>query len=194
MRAWRRGGERGERGAALVEAAVIIPLVVLLTFGTIEYGFAFNEQGTVHNATRNAARAASTQPDASAAAFEASATNALDPALQNLSNGTPLEAWIYKAVESPVGSGIYVRPASCSTNCRTYSGWDGATFVNVTGDAWDAAERGACAGATDRVGVYVRVEHDFLTGLPLTASASNSLILTSNTIMALEPSPLSPCA
>jgi Flp pilus assembly protein TadG len=191
MRARRRGDERG---AALVEAAIIIPLVVLLTFGAIEYGFAFNEQGTIHNASRNAARAASTQPDASAAAFEASATNALDPALQNLANGRPLEAWIYKAVESPPGSGMFVRPSSCTTDCRRYADWDGATFATAAGDTWDDSERAACAGATDRVGVYVRVQHDFLTGLPLTASASNSLTMTSNTIMALEPSPLSPCA
>ena len=58
----RRGTSLDERGAVLVEAAIMIPLVILLTFGAIEMGFAYNEQGTIRAATRTAARAASGRP------------------------------------------------------------------------------------------------------------------------------------
>ena len=62
MGRWRAARADRERGAVLVEAAILIPLVVGLTFGAIEYGFAFNEQGTVRASTRTAARAASAVP------------------------------------------------------------------------------------------------------------------------------------
>ena len=61
VRALRRVARRtrpvlGERGAALVEFAVLLPLVVLLTFGIIEFGIAFNDFISVRNGTREGAR------------------------------------------------------------------------------------------------------------------------------------------
>jgi TadE-like protein len=46
----------GERGAALIELAIILPLLVLLTFGIIEFGIAFNDFISVRNGTREGAR------------------------------------------------------------------------------------------------------------------------------------------
>lgn len=61
VRALRRVARRtrpvlGERGAALVEFAVLLPLLVLLTFGIIEFGIAFNDFISVRNGTREGAR------------------------------------------------------------------------------------------------------------------------------------------
>ena len=50
--------DRGEDGAAAVEFALLLPLLVLLLFGMIEFGFAFNSRIQATNAAREAARRA----------------------------------------------------------------------------------------------------------------------------------------
>ena len=45
------------RGAALVEAAVVTPLVILLVFGVIEYGWMLLKSQDISNAARSGARA-----------------------------------------------------------------------------------------------------------------------------------------
>src|SRR5262245_1734829 len=51
---------RRNRGTAIVEAAIIFPILFLLTFGIIEYGWMFLKQQQVTNAARQAARLAAT--------------------------------------------------------------------------------------------------------------------------------------
>jgi len=48
---------RGERGAAVVEFALVVPLLLLLLFGIIDYGLWFNESLNVRQGVREAARA-----------------------------------------------------------------------------------------------------------------------------------------
>lgn len=177
---------RGERGAALVEAVLIIPVVLFLTFGAIEFGFAFNEQGNIRAATRTAARAASTQPKATTTAFEAAAVDTLNASAANLTNGEPEYALIYDA-----RSGTFApsNPGACSLDCKVYD-WDGTQFVMAGGNGWPPESRAACPGASDRVGVFLKVRHDYLTGL----WGSTGLSLTSRTVMALEPYPGNDCA
>ena len=52
-----RPGTR-ERGAALIEAAIIIPLLLLLVLGVVEYGFMVNRGTVINNAAREGAREA----------------------------------------------------------------------------------------------------------------------------------------
>ncbi|KPK86352.1 MAG: hypothetical protein AMJ81_01535 [Phycisphaerae bacterium SM23_33] len=49
---------RKARGAMTVEAALLFSLLLLLTFGVIEYGWAFVKTQQITNATRHAARVA----------------------------------------------------------------------------------------------------------------------------------------
>jgi Flp pilus assembly protein TadG len=49
---------RSERGAALVEMAVVLPLLVVLLFGIMEAGWLFSQQVEVRHAAREAARVA----------------------------------------------------------------------------------------------------------------------------------------
>ena len=182
----------------LVEAAIIVPIIVLLTFGAIEFGFAFNEQGTTRSATRTAARAASTQSKQSAAALEAAAVDTLNASAGNLATGQPVEAWVYRAVDVNPVDGVYERPAgnctstAATADCARYT-WDAPNnrFIPAGGDPWTPQERVACAGSTSRVGVYLVVSHNWLTGLPL--NGNDGVTLTSNTIMALEPAPPQIC-
>jgi Flp pilus assembly protein TadG len=55
----RRGSANSERGAAAVEFALLLPLLVLLVFGIIDFGRAINAQITITQAAREGARALS---------------------------------------------------------------------------------------------------------------------------------------
>ncbi|UDY35131.1 TadE family protein [Dermatobacter hominis] len=50
------GGRRRERGAALVEFALVVPIFVLLVMGIIDFGMAFNDYNSVRQGVREGAR------------------------------------------------------------------------------------------------------------------------------------------
>lgn len=50
-----------ERGAALVEFALVLPFLALLLFGTIEFGIAFNDYQSIRQGAREGAREAVVQ-------------------------------------------------------------------------------------------------------------------------------------
>ena len=82
---------RGERGAVAVEFALIMPMLCLLVFGIIEFGFMLNRDTMIANTSRDGARAASLG----------------DPYLE-----------ICKSIKSELsGSGIPVPNPSAPTNC-----------------------------------------------------------------------------
>ena len=51
-----RAGARGERGAELIEFAFVLPILLLVAFGIIDFGFLFKEYEVVTNAAREGAR------------------------------------------------------------------------------------------------------------------------------------------
>jgi Flp pilus assembly protein TadG len=52
-----RGRLRSERGAELIEMAFVLPLLLLIVVGIIDFGFLFRELSVVTNAAREGARA-----------------------------------------------------------------------------------------------------------------------------------------
>lgn len=59
MNLLKRSQSRDERGAATVEFALILPLLVVLVFGIIQFSLAYNRQQGLHAAAREGARIAS---------------------------------------------------------------------------------------------------------------------------------------
>ncbi len=61
-RAWcatvRKSGRRRVRGAAIVEFAVVLPLLLTILFGIIEYGWVFMVRQTLQSAAREGCRLA----------------------------------------------------------------------------------------------------------------------------------------
>lgn len=55
---------KGERGQAIVEFALVLPLLLILLFGVIDFGRALQTYITVNNASREGARLGAINPDA----------------------------------------------------------------------------------------------------------------------------------
>lgn len=116
----RRGG--GDRGAALIEFALVGPILVLLALGILEYGNAFRQANAVEQAVGQATRAASVQANSRWADYEA---------LQVLRSSTaPLQGieieWVsIFRVETSNTSGTVpeqCRSRSVSNLCNYYTG------------------------------------------------------------------------
>jgi Flp pilus assembly protein TadG len=176
VRAWLAG--RAERGSVVVEAAIIVPMLMALIFGAIEYGIAFRESGAVHAASRSGVRIASAMPRNSG--YLDAAANAVTAAMGDANRSTPQELWIYHASSS--GG----HPATCTVECALYT-WNGTKFVQTGGSAWLADQQNACVSADDpnlpqQIGVYVKARHSMITKL-----FGSAVTLTSTSVMRLEP-------
>ncbi len=73
---------RSERGASAVEFALIVPVLVLLVLGIVEFGRGFQVQGTLSAAAREGVRLMALQNDPVAArAAVRSVASSLDPTI-----------------------------------------------------------------------------------------------------------------
>ena len=184
----RRFDGASERGAVLVEAAILLPLVLIITFGMIEFSSAYQSSSTATAAARAGARVASAEAKNSTYAVDAA--KAASSALRVIPNNEPVEMWVYQ----DNGNGY---PASgnftnCTTNCIKYT-WNTSTrsfdTSNPSGGGWPAASQNACQQAGwDSVGVYVKVNHKFLTKL-----FGASITLADHAVFRLEPAPTNQC-
>jgi Flp pilus assembly protein TadG len=180
LRALRAGqrARREERGSVIVEAAIIVPLLILLTFGVIEYGIAFRESGAIKASSRAGVRAASAMPRNTL--YLQTAADAVSAAMGDVSNSTPQELWIYHASTS--GG----HPTTCATECALFT-WNGTKFVQTGGNAWAADQQNACTSADNvdlpqQIGVFVKAKHKMIT-----AFFGKETMLTSTSVMRLEP-------
>ena len=73
---------RSERGAAAVEFALLLPVLLILVLGIVEFGRAFQVQATLAAAAREGVRVMALQDDAAAArAAVRDASTSLNPAV-----------------------------------------------------------------------------------------------------------------
>jgi Flp pilus assembly protein TadG len=84
--------ERSQRGIALLEAAIVFPLLILLTFGLMEYGWLFLNCQHITNAARQGARTG-VRPDATNAEVQA--------AVRSILNSVGIEDGQYTVTFSP---------------------------------------------------------------------------------------------
>jgi Flp pilus assembly protein TadG len=70
---------RRDRGQAVVETALVLPLVVLFLLAVVQVGLVVRAQVLVTHAAREAARAAAVDPDPAAAGRAADGATSLDP-------------------------------------------------------------------------------------------------------------------
>ncbi len=117
----RNRGRRGdERGAVLVETAILIPVIVMITFGLIEFSSVYQSQSVGAGAARSAARTASAEAMLTNYATDAAAAAAT--ALKTIAPDEPIELWVYKANDKGYpGAAGNTSFSSCTTSCIKYN-------------------------------------------------------------------------
>ena len=185
---------RSDRGATLVEFALVLPLLALLAFGTVEFGLAWRDSMTVSNALRSGARVGSNSGDDRLADFDI--LKQVESAIHEIDN-TRIERVVIFRSTDPDG----VVPNSCLNGtpqnglCNVYTAaqmssltagdFDSPTCAGDADSAWcpTTREDRQVVGA-DYLGVWVQVHRDWVTGL---FPPSTGITMTDHAVMRLEP-------
>ena len=188
----------GERGATLVESAIITPILLLFVFGIFEFGFAFRDYLAVANTTRDAAREASVAGNVDDADYRM--LRAVERAAAALPDGAidRIVIWEASGPKDTVPSGC-ANGTPQSGVCNVYSHADltipeiefGCQWTgNSPPDPYDSPDRFWCpddrevsvGSGLDYVGIYIRITHTYITGL-----FGDSVVFEDQLILKVEP-------
>jgi hypothetical protein len=182
----RRARTRSDRGAVLVELAIVIPMLLLLMVGMVEYGFAWQRQQVVTRAARSGARLVS---------HLATDNDADRQALLGVVAGMGGHRDRLELVVIFKDSGSGVVPAACLSAsqaglCNRFDDFSagglsvGGFTSNPDNFAWAPSSRQNQQSATmDVIGVYVRYDHRWMTG----TFPGSGLTVTDTAVMVIEP-------
>lgn len=198
-----------------VEAALVMPILALLVFGMIEFGFVLRDYAVVASDTRIGARLASTGADDGPGTCNNTdpspppCTNGDSPALAQLAadaiqrSGSAMPPdninylIIYKANDKgyPGADGSTTMPTTCAgvANCVRFTWVKSQDAFRYREGKWLSSTISACfpGSATyplDRVGVYLNTTHKMITGL-----FGTGITLDDRTVMNFEPLPTASC-
>ncbi len=179
---------REQRGAVLVETAIVLPVLFLVVLGIIEYSAAYHDSSITADAARAGGRIASAQ--ALNPSYATNAAAAVASALQTLPAGEPQDMYVYKAnANGYPGAGSDF--STCSTNCVKYT-WRPASkafdTANPQGSGWPASTQNVCTEPFDELGIYVKIQHNFITNL-----FGATVTLDDHAVFRLEPTSLAAC-
>ena len=170
-----------DRGASLLEMALVLPLLVSLLIGMAEFGIGFRDWLSITTATREGVRvgaAAGNDIDADCFILEASAGALVSVPLEDVQ-----ELWIFKADNNgnPTGSKQRYRPSNPSdpvSILECNGGWV------RTENNWPSTTRNVTTGNLDIMGIRVIFNHTWITNFgPFNGTAT----WTDDAIMRLEP-------
>lgn len=194
----RRAHRRDDRGATIVEFALVLPFLLLLGLGTAEMGLGWVAQDRVETASAAAARVAAVSGSRVEADRDVLVTLRAALPAGELANLDRVVVFQPVTPQGGVPNGCIKAPGSLSevgaTGCNTYTG---ATVRSVTSTSMDGFGGGATdadhywapatrndtlAGPPDYIGVWVRTTHDGVTG-----SFFGTLTMTKVSIFRIQP-------
>ena len=170
------------RGSTLIEAAIVLPVILLVALGTVEIGMAFKDFLTVGAMSRDGARIAalSARADESdCAVLKGIAALGTQGDIDKI-----IDVQIYKAAEGSGAQGVtntwtYIPgedPAECNTPAILgLDGWSPGTIsyppssrnttIFSTPPPLTVLRCGTCP-PLDIIGVRITMNHDWITGFP----------------------------
>lgn len=191
-----------DRGAAVIEAALLVPILLILMFAVLEWGLMMRDTLSVTESARVGARTASALPRQTD--FTATTVDAIDRAGSALPKSQVVEVLVYKANDQGYPGPNGATTMSCSgyeSTCDRYV-WDNASgsfVLSPSGTAWNPRSGvgtpgnvNACpagqGGPPDSVGVYVEAVHPWVTGL-----FGSTRVLRDHAVLPFEPMPVGVC-
>lgn len=192
---------RGDRGAVIIEAALVTPVLLLLVVGVIEWGLAFRDHLALQSAVAGGARMAAVAGSTATADWQ------VLEAVERELVGVPMAQVRAVVVFKADGPGAAVPP-----ECKVASQLVGSTDDPLPGacnhytaaelaleampESWGSCDatspvRSYCPGGRrtsldgdgpDYLGVYVEIDHPFVTRLP-----GDQLRLSATAVTKLEP-------
>lgn len=172
-----------ERGAALVELAIVATLLFTLVFGVFETGMAWSDSQLVTQAARSGARSVSQLGvDAEADSF---AVQSVEAALGGLT-GDVTRIVIYDASAADGSMPAVCEAASppgVAGQCSIYDQTSFGTYGSWTDGAWAPSTRDNSLDGGDHVGVLVEIDRPLLTGFLDDAGFT----IADTTVMKIEP-------
>ena len=187
---------RGERGTAIVELVLIVPVLLTLAVGIAEFGLGWRDSLTVSNAMRAGARVGSAAANNRTADYEV--LQAVRAAVADLPTGAVERIVVYDAAGLDGDVPTTCTQGTPGPTCNVYTEADltrpvsafGGTATSCAADAIDRfwcptqrkARQSGVGGPPDYLGVWVQVRHDFVTGL-----FGGGLTITDGAVMRLEP-------
>jgi len=177
-----------ERGATLVEAAIIMPVLLLVVIAIMEYGLAFKDYLTVSYLSREGARIgalAGDDPTADCAILTGLGELMTAGDLGRIDYIEIYQADQYTGAQGATNRAVYVDPndpTQCNVPAQVGDGW----AVTPIGAGWPPTSRNTAVGANplDIVGVRVVLTRSWITGFgPFSGTAT----VDESTITRLEP-------
>lgn len=194
----------GEEGVALVEFALVAPVIVIFILGVIDFGNVWRQDNVSQEAIMSSARVASSASKNRFADYEA--LRALSAGLSGLKSTTVTKVIIWKAnsANTPPSGCMSITPSGTGTfgvsgSCNVYSsaqltststsGFPATSSSNPSCGAgswdgnWCPTSRVNVEGSGDYIGVYVELEYTSLTGV----IPGGKLTFSNQAIYRLEP-------
>lgn len=173
---------RSERGAALVETAMVLPLILTVAIGMAEVGFAMVSQMTGANAVRAGARVAAAGRDNST--VELATIRSVEQAMCSLDHGELLLIEVYKADADgePVNANTLLNeytptgPLVCDSSNST-------ALSCTNGCPWPPSARSDSVASLDDIGVRVTYTHEWIASYVFQTPATWS----DSTVMRIDP-------
>jgi TadE-like protein len=206
----RRFGARiSERGAVVVEAALVTPLLMALLLGIVEMALLMKDDVALTSAVRNGGRTASANAGAgpggvaaddgsclspcspaNAPMFAQMAANAIQRAGSALPKDSIKELWVYKANNKGFPGADNSTAMVCGTNCVKYKWVPALDEFRYFSGTWISTSVNACANNNpDSVGIYMKAQHSFITGF-----FSNGILIDDHAVFTFEPLATLKCA
>ena len=182
-----------DRGATLIEAMIVVPVVLLFVLGLLEFGLASSDWLATGNATRSAGREASVS--GSALTADHAILQAVRESAAAIPRGAIQEIVVFEASgpDATVPTACLIGPQHglCNVYTAEHLSWDREEFgcdpaLNPVADPdrfWCPSTRNdALSGPPDYVGVHLVVRHDFVTGL-----FGDAITLDESSVFRIEP-------
>jgi hypothetical protein len=172
-----------ERGAALVEFAIIATVFLTLAFGAFEMGLAWSDSQLVTQAARTGARVA-TQLGTDGAA-DSFSVESIEAALGDLSDDvTRIVIFDASAADGSMpGACVGVGPPGIAGSCSVYDKNDFGNYGAWNDGAWLPSTRNNTFDNADYVGVAVEVSRPYVTGF----FSGQTFNISDTTVMRVEP-------